>query len=238
MNLISPFFWKFLSKKQRNLWLENLPAVDRGKINRLLSGKNCDYPQSFKKLNCIFVHIPKTAGTSVLDALMPEEKVDHFSLEWYQTLDSNYYKNSFKFGFVRNPWDRLVSSYHYQIEKKSNRINENEWREFMRNFSSFEDFVTRWVNEENIYRHILYVPQVHFIKNKHGLNGLDFTGRFENLADDFAFVSRQLNIQNIMLKHQNKSSRTDYRNYYNDKTAEIVARAYRSDIESLGYVFE
>jgi hypothetical protein len=238
MNLISKICWKLLPKKQRNLWLDNLHVVDRAMFSRLLSGKNCDYPESFKKLDCIFVHIPKAAGTSVLNCLMPGEKVDHLPLSWYQSLDSNYYRDAFKFGFVRNPWDRLVSSFHYQIEKTSHRINENEWVEFLKTFESFDDFVTKWVNEENIYRHVLYVPQTHFINNKFGVNGLDFTGRFENLADDFDYICERLHIENTSLTHQNKSNRIDYRNYYTDKTIDIVAKAYRKDIETLGYSFE
>ena len=64
----------------------------------------------------IFIHINKCGGTSI-DEHFTENFKDtqkHLSTK----LNPNEFDNYFKFTFVRNPWDRVVSFYHYQLKRK------------------------------------------------------------------------------------------------------------------------
>ena len=68
----------------------------------------------------MFVHIQKTAGSSVGDVLSSIDgtKNIYYSHSFISTINVNEYNGYFKFCFVRNPWDRLYSWYKMMIKKK------------------------------------------------------------------------------------------------------------------------
>src|SRR5271167_838241 len=62
----------------------------------------------------IFIHIPKTAGLSIHEMLrmdLPPET--HCPVAGYRAADAALFKKAYKFSVIRNPWDRLVSAFHY-----------------------------------------------------------------------------------------------------------------------------
>ena len=103
----------------------------------------------------VFIHIARTGGSSIKTALNLHDKQynEHYHL------DSSYIpkgcKDYFKFAFVRNPFDRFVSLYHFRPKGLS--------------FSDWLDNIT-----------LTYVQQVNY-----GVDKLDFVGRYENLQKDF-----------------------------------------------------
>jgi len=66
---------------------------------------------------------------------------------------------------------------------------------------------------------------------------LDFIAHFETLFDDFQYIARMLGLQ-TSLQHLNASKRKQYKDYYDQETAEIVAKLYRKDIELLDYDYD
>ena len=73
------------------------------------------YRKHFTRNKCIFIHIPKAAGTSVLAALgkTKEKGRDHVSWQVYKKASSRKFARYYKFTFVRNPYDRALSAYRY-----------------------------------------------------------------------------------------------------------------------------
>jgi hypothetical protein len=65
---------------------------------------------------------------------------------------------------------------------------------------------------------------------------MDFTGRFENIEEDFARICERIAVA-ASLMHVNASERTNYANYYTPQTQAIVARRYARDIDRFGYTF-
>jgi hypothetical protein len=65
---------------------------------------------------------------------------------------------------------------------------------------------------------------------------VDFIGRYENLAADYAVVKERLSLS-ADLPHTNRSSHGSYRDYYTDETRAIVADRYARDIAHFGYRF-
>lgn len=236
MNLLTKLGSKLLSYRGREQLFYYLPTLSQSQIRRLLSGKD-SYPESFHRLKCIYVHIPKTAGTSLTNALLGHSTPGHLPLSWFQHIDPEHYRQYYKFTFVRNPWDRLVSAYTYMVRKESRGAETAEWIRFLRGFESFEDFVLRWVSEENVERQKTFVPQHRFVVDKYGMQTLDFVGRFERLQEDYKALCEKLGAGQP-LPHANRAERSDYREFYTPKTRDIVARVYARDIELFEYTFE
>jgi hypothetical protein len=126
------------------------------------------------------------------------------------------------FAFVRNPWDRIVSLYHYQ-----NKINADR---FPLTRESFEV----WLKGGGTGSIGKLMSE--FICDEHGNVIVDFVGRFESLEADFNKVCDMIGV-NRELPHVNRSVRTDYREYYTDETREIVGSIAQADIEMFGYEF-
>jgi hypothetical protein len=62
-------------------------------------------------------------------------------------------------------------------------------------------------------------------------------GRFERINEDFAQVSNKLGLD-LVLPHENATAHRDYRTYYDDRTAALVAEAFAEDIDRFGYSFD
>lgn len=180
----------------------------------------------------IFIHIPKTGGLSIRKSLfnIPGNKYCHVKPnEFYHDL---FFKklNYFKFTFIRNPWDRFVSSYFYikqypHLFKEYNYINK---------FDNINSFILN-VDKKKLFKSIYFKPQVNWIKNYK----YNYIGRFENLQDDFYILCEKLNIEKIKLKKINETlnKKKAYQEYYNKKTRNIIKRLYEEDIKVLQYTF-
>ena len=78
--------------------------------------------------------------------------------------------------------------------------------------------------------------QSEFVTDAEGRVIVDFVGRFERLAEDFAHVCRTIGVE-AELPHVNPSRHADYRTYYSDHSRALVAEHFAEDIERFGYRF-
>lgn len=139
----------------------------------------------------------------------------------------------FKFAFVRNPWDRVVSTYNFfraWLRADSILGGQIDRAHLLGRCSGFADFV-----------HLLplfAIPQSsEFISDEDGETIVDYVGRFENIERDFAGVCETIGISS-RLPHLNRSSDSrSYRQRYTPQTREIVARHFARDIETFSYHF-
>jgi hypothetical protein len=191
------------------------------------------------KHKCILVHIPRCGGTSMEISMVGDNwfKIDrttkHLIASTAKKIYEPYWDDYFKFSFVRNPWDRMVSmsrySNFYGCRIEGGKLNVNE-------------YMKRWSNSEIDPRSKSKTENIKPIKNAVYLNilneELDFIGRFENLLEDFGKVCSILNCKNKLPHSQyNKKTPKRYTEYYNDETQQIVAEKYAKDIEHFGYKF-
>ena len=195
---------------------------------------------SADELKCIFIHIPKCAGTSISQALFGNFGGGHILAADYQWLYApEEYTEFFKFTFVRNPWDRLVSAFYFL---KSGGITDEDKRFSAKNlarYDTFEKFVTEWVTPQNIMRYYHFQPQVHFLCVDNRPPRLDFMGYYENIAEDFSFVCNRLGVKaDLVFWNKARIGRGGYRTLYTDRMKQIVAEVYAQDIALLGYVFD
>lgn len=167
----------------------------------------------------------------------------------YELIFSRRFLDSlFKFAFVRNPWDRLVSAWIYFRDIGNGTTPRGppaphaaKWfAENLARFPDFESFVRGWVSKANVGRAFPHFKtQASFLKNRCGRIELDFLGRFERLTEDFERVSRMIGCAGALENRNRTVSResTSYRQYYTPETADVVARAYREDVRTFGYEF-
>jgi hypothetical protein len=189
----------------------------------------------------LFIHIPKTGGNSVKKTL--GIRTTHHQITTFP-LDSR--KECFTFCFVRNPWDRLVSSFHYFLQyprNKPHNPNSELTKKTCADFTEFCRFLRRTPVEDKIipdsrmHYGAQMKPQCFWIRNENGEIDIDFIGRYERINEDFQELCRRAQVDPVQLCHINHSEHRPYYEYYTKETREIVAEMYREDIEEFGYSF-
>lgn len=184
-----------------------------------------------------YLHIPKTAGTSILDwmrniAPVIEEWESHPKNSVLKTVGPN----NKTFTVIRNPWDRMVSAYHYlkqiSLPEGSSWLQLNDIRED--NFPTFEEWITNLHNYKN--------PDAYWFRPETMQSAwidapVDIIIRYETLETDFKIV-QDLFKCDTSLPHHYKSKRSNYKDYYNDVTKSIVAKLNEADIETFKYAYQ
>ena len=202
----------------------------------------------------IFVHVYRVGGQSVSAALRPyvhipqprfarvpvlrrlgtgglyglrEHNFGHIKAkELKAALPPETFDSFYKFAFVRNPWDWQVSIYHYVRQRTDHRDHQ-----FFKTFGGFEDYLDWRIHTKGAER------QSEFVLDDSGELLVDFVGRYETLARDFATVCERIGID-CSLPHRNRSAHDDFRRYYTPETRALIAEAYAEDIERFGYAFD
>ncbi len=207
-------------------------------------------------LKTVFVHIPKTAGTSVeqvflsylgLDqnsraALLLREKLEyesgpprlaHLTTEEY--LDNDFItpeqrEDYFFFATVRNPWARVQSCYHFLNFDHDHSLN---------------DFVANQLEKKmNSAKYGWFLrPQTDFIYDKNDQLLVDTVCRFEQLQADFNAVHAKVGLpptelpvsNSRQVKVSENSKNRAEKCSLNPASIEIIARLYKRDVELLGY---
>lgn len=211
------------------------------------------------KYNFLFVHIAKTGGTSVRAALEPLRwrdpwyypqwlcsRLSHLSghrlgakfprhakiIAAKEMLPQEYFDRLLKFAFVRNPWDLQVSSYHH-LRRERPRLVEG--------VADFPAFVRWKLDPGRPYQYHLDTSIEHqsdYLIDLSGKIVADYVGRYERLQEDFDVICERIGIAPRRLPHRRKATdREDYRRYYDDETAGLVADYFRRDIENFDYAF-
>lgn len=180
----------------------------------------------------IFIHINKTAGTSIGNAIGLPVKHHQTAREVIASIGRDKWDTAYKFTLVRNPWDKVVS--HYEYRRKRNKTGVAT-----RNIS-FSEWVKKTYGPEKdpfYYNNPkAFQPQVEWLKNDEGHIDIDFIGKFETINEDFDKIKAAIGLV-AELPHLNASKRAGFREYYDEETREIVANWFREDIEAFGYQF-
>jgi chondroitin 4-sulfotransferase 11 len=177
----------------------------------------------------VFVHINKTGGTSVARALGIRRR--HRTARELEIEYGALWTQKFRFSIVRNPWDRVVSHYHYRLMTNESGLAEEQ--------IAFIDWVKLAYGEKDpkyCDRPKQFGAQWDWLIDQSGNCAVDYVMRFENLEDDFITLCSKLN-RKAFLPHLNRSNRGDYRSYFDNETKEIIAMRFKVDLEKFGYEY-
>ena len=220
------FFRNISQRIKRNIFAKN----QKIKINQKGS-----LIYAFNESKTIFVHIPKTAGISIIKAIYGDvSKEGHRSIYFYKKLFDKDFEDFFTFSFIRNPYERLYSSYKFLQNGGMNQHDKSAFQKYLSHYSDFEDFVLNGLNSEIIFEIIHFIPQSEFICNNDGKIIVDFIGRFENLNEDFKKLSDKIN-KEIVLEHHNKNNKVNFSKIYTEDMKLKVYNIYKKDFEIFKY---
>ena len=196
----------------------------------------------------IFFAVPRTGTHSVRTALQPHlgegdwqqetlrrdlvlpvpalARVGHGHLSLRQAqahLPEEVWTGYFKFAFVRNPYDRFVSSCAF-LNAHNPGYAGNELA-----------FMKKALGAEGFRRRVLVRPQAELLEDELGALGMDFIGRYEWLQASFDEASRRIGLPPQALPRSNASRHGHFGGCYDDELLGMVTDFYRSDFERLGY---
>jgi hypothetical protein len=216
-------------------------------------------PLHFTAANATFIHIPKNAGNSLekwaLDNNIEfEDKFNHCTASQAKTLWNDL---GYVFSFVRNPFSRTVSIFHYLGQHAEQKILSK------RSIDILDDIKTVKLYKKGFDYWLNCMYDYHMQKNREFNekliismeNGMSFWPRraaqnfwlndkidliikVENLDKEFYKVKEILNSSsNIPLEYINTSTHHHYTEYYNDQNKRIIEDMFKEDLDRFNYNF-
>lgn len=201
----------------------------------------------------LFVHIPKTGGQTVCKILnIPKGSKKHYY--WKSDKNEIDYGHAtikqlselinlddyYKFTFIRNPYDRLVSEYFFRIKNISAKNSVLK----LKQKTSFNEFVKqvyelhkrRFNSKHYFITH--YIPQYDYI-NIDGDIKVDDVYRYEEFENNVRKIINEFNLKDeIPKKNISKNKKSDYMEYYNMETKKMVNEIYETDFFRFNYNFD
>jgi hypothetical protein len=202
----------------------------------------------------LFIHIYKTGGMSLRKTLYEQTdcvellgshstalQIQNLMELVHPELREVEYNDLFKFSFVRNPFDWLVSLYEFVRNSPSHELHEEVCKLY------FEQFL-RWNMKQLIEQRVTdtgkFSTQSAFVTGSNGRLIVDYVGRHENYEVDYNYVMTRLGINNegivpkINVIGNSQKQHLNYRSYYyKPEMIKMVYEHYQEDFENFGYQF-
>lgn len=213
----------------------------------------------FPEVKATFIHVPKTGGTSFyqwIDSaglVYDKQEINHFTVGSINGARQQWGDLGTVFSFVRNPYSRLVSMYHYHYEKarlyvnNPNLINKDDlamsFTDYLRVLSVSSRGFDYWL--ECIYYGKKELYGKHATRDEVTISSW-FNGEMPNIIIKTEELNQEFNkIYQLLTDGQctiplpwiNTSNHKSYQEYYNSKSKQWVADQFKDDLELFDYTF-
>ena len=174
----------------------------------------------------IFVHIPKNAGTSVrgcfdingYDTKVVRKKYPHDSCSTTRKYcGDEVWFTFYKFAVIRNPYERMVSYYHFH------KSPQYRFPALAKKYS-FSDWLRRGLDNN------LKKTQSDYLDVE-----INQIATFDTLQDDFNLFCDLIKIPSYTLPKYNVSKHEHWETYYSDDDKKIVYEIFQEDFDRFGF---
>jgi chondroitin 4-sulfotransferase 11 len=220
------------------------------KLNKYKNNCPTDYLDG-NRYKFVYVHIPKCGGTSLsryfkqfssyiimsADNNKNEELTRDYTMVNFSHASLKYTKEPEKIiSFVRNPYSRIVSLFHYQkLDRKY------EFKEFIKKLYNNPKII-KMINNEDLKCTFDLIEYNYSWKNQCFWlpQKCNFIGRFEELHKSLESICKIINCpyDEKKLTHRKKSDHNEYKSYYDEETIKMVSEIYKKDLDFYGYAFD
>lgn len=191
-------------------------------------------------VDCIMVCVGKAASTSIIRSGFG---VKTFELDFAMSVP-NEWEDKFRFAFVRNPFDRLVSAmqmFQTHPSAKTSLAKTSGIDGASLTIEKVLDVVEDEsidIHEDSYWgklkQHAIPVTHPHY-----RIEEVDFLGRFETLEHDWRALAGLLSIDYQPLARLRNANRTrPYASFYDRPTRERAAQIFEKDLATYGYRFQ
>lgn len=196
------------------------------------------YPY-WKEQECIFIHVPKVAGTSINHAIYGRT-LGHYSACEIMNKFPRLFNESFTFSLVRNPWERVLSAYRFAKQGKTESMGVYKPEQYqIPEFNTFESFILNWLAHKNVDElDFIFQTQSRFLIDSQGDILVDYVGKLENMSEAISYIESKIN-RTLIIPHANKVERKgSYHDFYtSQEMIDIVKEKYSRDIELFDYKY-
>ena len=183
-----------------------------------------------------FIHIHRTGGSSIAELLssaLPDARQVCFQHDNAKTIapaDLERYKGYFKFAFVRNPWERILSwyalAYQYRLDRETP-------------FVSLDTFIEEYetVRRKLRFDNSFMFNQFDYLSAGNGGVAVDVVGRFEDYENELLRILDRCGVPPREIPRLNATQHGSVREAYSGKGRALVEALCRRDIEYWSYRF-
>lgn len=213
-----------INREKKVIYLINAKVASSSIKASILQLDNSTYYDDYNK-----VHIEALKSTKFI------KKKDDFL---------KCYNKYFKFTFVRNPYERLVSCYEnkYHTDRKSvgKTLQQFHFDDypfgFLKKDKGFNNFIFRICLIPDNFADEHFRSQCFSVYTKEGKCLVDYIGHFEQIKKEYSVICKKYDFNS--LPHYNKATKGKWQDYYNPFTAWLVYKRFKKDFIKFGYVQE
>lgn len=217
----------------KNVFRKILPSFCREKV-QVLRGRSV-YKSYFNEKECIFIHIPKSAGQSIALAMFGDRHPGHWAFKDYEWENAKKSRDFFTFCLVRNPYDRLMSAYYYLMSHTESELDQYFVDECLSKYKTFEEFVLKGLDDEEVAAWVHFIPQIKFITDKNGKVAINYIGKLEDIDGFSKRIKKELNLSVLEIKKINTSKKLNPEDEYTAEMKQKVYEFYEQDFRMFKY---
>lgn len=189
----------------------------------------------------LFLHTPKVAGSSMNTSPLAKKvkfKIHSFKGDVYGKVKELGAENTFKYGFVRNPYSRFVSLYNYFTKMSEEHPFYKYNGPIVKVVHRYDDLnaFCEAFQGLRLNGNFHFRPQVGYFISENQDYKVDFIGKYENLQNDFNSLCEKVGLEQFELPVANSSGRVrDYMSLYSDESRKVIECFYKEDFEFFNY---